>query len=68
MSQSAVETFLGRIVTDHKFRCLAESSLEYACNREGFVLSAEELRSLSTLRFAEFARLAESVDGALRRS
>lgn len=67
MSQNAVENFLGRIVTDHKFRRLAEASLEFACSREGLLMSQDELECLKGLNFAEFANLAEGIDGALRR-
>lgn len=68
MSQNAVESFLGRIITDKKFRKRAMAALEPACSGAGLVVSREEMACLKSLNFAHFEQLAESVDGAIRRS
>lgn len=42
MSQAAVESFLGRIITDVSFNAKAARSLESVSIAEGFNLSEEE--------------------------
>ena len=68
MSQEAVESFLGRIITDNDFRRHAVVSLEHACAKVGLKLSTEEISLLKILDFPLFSLIAESVDDALRRS
>ena len=67
MSQDAVERFLGRILTDQRFRPLASESLDAAIQREGFQLNPAERRLLSPLVLEQFDEIAGRVDPALRR-
>ncbi len=68
MSQIAVESFLGRIITDETFRRQAEASLEQTCLSFGFSISAEEMICLKSLQFKLFGLIAETIDEAVRRS
>lgn len=67
MSQVEVERFLGRLITDAGFREIAARSLGTACYGEGFVLSPEEMSFLRDIDFSEFGRVAETIDGSIRR-
>ena len=68
MSQEAVERFLGRMLTDQRFRTLVGESLESASRQEGFQLNPVELRLLSSLEPGCCAELAGLVDPGLRRA
>lgn len=68
MSQDAVENLLGRIITDKGFRQRAMVSLEQACAGVGLLISAEEMIFLKAIDFKLFDQVAESIDGAIRRS
>jgi hypothetical protein len=68
MSQEAVEIFIGRIITDEKFRKLAIKSVDKACLSVGLKVSAQELSYLRKLNFALFGEVAVTIDGSIRRS
>ena len=68
MSQDAVESLLGRIITDALFREHAAASLERAGRSVGLSLSGPELRGLEGLDFVLVGQVADSIDSAIRRS
>lgn len=68
MSQAAVESFLGRIITDASFSVQAAHSLESTCRNAGLTVSAEELSYLKIIDFAQFRKVADSLDDAIKRS
>jgi hypothetical protein len=67
MSQSAIESFLGRLITDARFKAKVASSLENACRDEGLIFSEEEISYLKKINFFLFDRVAESLDDAIKR-
>ena len=71
MSQKAVETLLGRILTDEDFRKsffpLAPASFELAA-AQGFDLTAVERQALGTLEARHFEPLARDLDLRICRS
>lgn len=68
MSQIEVERLLGRLTTDADFRTRAATSFEAACRSEGIALSAKEISLLCQIDFSQFALVAETLDGSIRRS
>lgn len=68
MSQNAIESFIGRAITDKSFRQLAMVSLEYACASAGLTVSSVETVCLKSLDLSLFDQLAENVDVAIRRN
>jgi len=68
MSQDAVERLLGRLMTDDRFRRIAEVSLDSACLQEGYRLTSVELSLLSTLDIKQVAELAAMIDPGLCRT
>ena len=68
MSQESVERFLGRLMTDDRFRERAKTTLEQSCFNEGYVLSKLESAYLSKLDFELLGTVAANLDDALRRS
>jgi len=68
MSQEAVEQVLGRLITDERFRRLAEDSLEAACRQEGYRLFPAELRLLSCLELQDIREFADRLNPGLRRA
>jgi len=67
MSQAAVESFLGRIITDANFSIQATRSLESACRNEGLTISAEELMYLKMIDLAQFRRVADGLNDSIKR-
>jgi hypothetical protein len=67
MSQEAVELFIGRIITDEKFRKQAIKSVDQACSTIGLKVSAQEISYLRLLDFTLFGEVALTIDGAIRR-
>lgn len=68
MSQADVERFLGRIITDAKFRTRTRSCLDNACFSNGFSLSTAEKALLRHLDYSLIELIAESIDDSLRRT
>lgn len=68
MSQEAVERLLGRLITDEQFRRMASDSLESICLREGYSLTALEIRMLSGLELHRISKIAASLDPGLCRA
>lgn len=68
MSQIEVERFLGRIITDAKFRDKTTGCLTTACNTNGFSLSAAEISSLQNIDYSQIDLIAETIDDAIRRT
>ena len=68
MSQEMVERVLGRMITDVRFRQLAAVSLEEACLREGYCLSADEVRLLAGRALPGLAALSAQLDPGLCRA
>ena len=67
MSQEAVEIFIGRIITDERFRKQAIKSVDQACSTVGLKVSSPEMGYLRQLDFALFGEVALTIDGAIRR-
>ncbi|MBT0664589.1 hypothetical protein KI809_09785 [Geobacter pelophilus] len=68
MSQEAVERFLGRIITDERFRERAKAGIEQSCISEGYLLSAPEFEHLEKLDFRLFSYVGATLDDAIRRN
>ena len=68
MSQTTVEMFLGRLMTDDRFRERAKNNVEQICFDEGYVISKVESTFLSKLDFELLGSVAANLDDALRRS
>jgi hypothetical protein len=68
MSQIAVESFLGRVITDSKFRMLAMRSPATACQTLGLNLSASEIKCLKDLDFDLMGLIADTIDDTICRS
>jgi predicted restriction endonuclease len=68
MSQDSVERFLGRIITDEKFRQKASKSLKSACTREGYLLSQKEIMFLEQVDYVMFSQIALDIDDAIKRA
>ena len=67
MSQAALESFLGRLITDKDFNAKAVLSLENACRAEGYNISAKEISYLKTIDYMMFSKMAEGLDDAIKR-
>ncbi len=67
MSQAAVESFLGRVITDAKFSIQASRSLESTLRNEGLAISAEELIYLKMIDLAQFRRVADGLNDSIKR-
>lgn len=67
MSQAAVESFLGRIITDPCFNRQPSNSMEIACRNAGLLLSDDELLYLKRINFVQFTNLPKSLDGSIKR-
>lgn len=68
MSQESVERFLGRLITDERFREKAKSSLEQSCRTAGYSLSPEETKYLAQIDFKLFSFVSSTLDEAIIRS
>lgn len=68
ISQDNVERLLGRLVTDADFRREAAISLEKLCYREGYELTAGELRLLARIDVHALERMALLLDLGLLRA
>jgi len=68
MSQEAVERLLGRLITDERFREMAEASLPQACRQYGFQLSPAEMCLVSLLDMGWFTEFSQKIDHGLCRA
>ena len=68
MSQAAVESFLGRIITDSELRILAMRSPVAACQTLGLNLSAGEINCLKSLDYDLMDLIADTINGSICRS
>ena len=68
MSQSSVESLLGRLLTDPGIRSEITASPELVCRREGYDLTEPELRLISQLNISTFVPLATSLEPRLCRA
>ena len=68
MSQEAVERFLGRVITDERFRKQAMSALEQSCLSEGYALSPTETAFLAKLDFRLLGFVATTLHDSIRRN
>ena len=60
--------FLGRLMTDDRFRERAKTNVEQICFDEGYVISKVESAYLAKLDFELLGSVAANLDDALRRS
>ncbi len=60
--------FLGRLMTDDRFRERAKNNVEQICFDEGYVISKVESACLAKLDFELLGSVATNLDDALRRS
>jgi hypothetical protein len=67
MSQESIERFLGRIITDGRFRERAKESLEECCSREGYCFSEIEREHLLNIDFRLFSFISTTLDGEILR-
>jgi hypothetical protein len=68
MSQIEVERFLGRIITDAKFRAKTVDCVASACYSNGFSLSAAEISFLQNIDYSLIHLIAETIDDSIRRT
>ena len=68
MSQNDVERFIGRLITDAKFRYEAAVSLEKVCYSHGFSLSSEEISLLRKLDFSRLSLIDGTIDDSIKRT
>jgi len=68
MSQDSVERLLGRLITDAGFRAEAAVSLGNICRREGYDLTAGELRMLERIDVKAFEMESLQINPGLRRA
>jgi hypothetical protein len=68
MSQKAVESFIGRLVTDDQFRQMASNSLSDACAAIGLELTPTEMNFLSRMKISRIADLCRCIDPGLCRA
>jgi hypothetical protein len=68
MSQEAVERFLGRVITDERFRERASKSLEKSCISEGYALSNTEVAYLASMDFKLLGLVGRTLDDSIRRN
>lgn len=68
MSQDSVERLLGRLITDAGFRAEAAVSLVNICRREGYDLTAGELRMLERIDVKAFEMKSLQINPGLRRA
>lgn len=67
MSQEAVEQFLGRLVTDDRFRRRAMVALEDLLREEGFRLSEKEQEAIKLEDLIRLEMVAARLDTTLKR-
>jgi hypothetical protein len=68
MSQDAIESFLGRLLTDDRFRERAITTFRQLCFEEGFRFTEEETAIIVEMELAIFARWSQEIDPRIRRS
>lgn len=68
MSQESVERFLGRVLTDERFREKARFSLDQCCSTEGYSFSPSERTHLAKLDFRLMGFVATTLDGEILRT
>ena len=69
MTQEAVESLLGRLITDREFRILVDASLEKSCREAGYSLNPEELSLMSgSLDLQRISELGNMLDPGLCRA
>ena len=68
MSQSSVEAFLGRLITDPDFRELVESDFARVCFEHGIELTLAEKAILRSIDLLPFRRVSALLDGRIKRS
>ena len=67
MSQEAVEQFLGRLVTDDRFRRRAMVALEDLLEEEGFQLSEKEQQAIRLEDLVRLEMVSARLDTSLKR-
>jgi hypothetical protein len=67
VAQEAVESFLGRLLTDDQLRRRAVSSLQEAAEKGGYRLSQEELQAIRLDDLIRIETVAVQLDRAIRR-
>lgn len=67
MAQEALESFLGRLLTDDQLRRSAVSSIEEAAEKGGYRLSSAELQAIKLDDLVRIETVAVQLDRAIRR-
>lgn len=67
MSQESVERFLGRVITDERFRHRAQASLDQCCTSDGYCFSPTELAHLAKIDYRLLGFVATTLDGEILR-
>ncbi len=68
MSQDAIESFLGRLLTDDTFRERAVRDFQQLCFEEGYRFTEEEAGILLQMELALFAQWSMDIDPRIRRA
>jgi hypothetical protein len=68
MSQEAIESFLGRLLTDDTFRERAVRDFQRLCYEEGYRFTDDEAAILLQTELTLFAQWAMEIDPRIRRA
>lgn len=67
MSQTAIEMFLGKLLTDEDFRAKALEDLLEACYEKGLIFTPVELRAIAEIDIEKFGEFSRFIDDSIKR-